>query len=166
MNFSYKVYSALFLLTAAWCAGIVAAPFLRTLDLSVLSSLLYSIYSHVCHQFDSRSFHVGGEPLGVCIRCTAIYGGFVLSLAAYPFLRRQHRSVAPSPWILAVFLAPMAADVFLNLSGLMNSTNLSRLLSGISCGLALPYYLVPPLTEAIHQIAHSRGGWFHARETR
>src|SRR5262249_2651061 len=35
-----------------------------------------------CHQQPARSWHVAGEPLAVCIRCTSIYFGFLAALAA------------------------------------------------------------------------------------
>ncbi len=163
MTFPRTVYFGVLLLAAAWCAGIVAAPILQP---SFISSFLSSVFSHVCHQFPSRSFHFAGEPFGVCVRCTGIYGGFFFSLAIYPLLARWHRTIVPSPWILGLFLLPMALDVVLHFFGFLRNVETSRLATGILCGLVLPYYLMPPLTDAARYFLSHRGDLSHARETR
>src|SRR5207302_9212063 len=54
-----------------WCLLIMAAPMLRI-------SAIYLFFSRICHQDPLRSWHLFGEPLAVCIRCTSIYCGFFL----------------------------------------------------------------------------------------
>ena len=41
---------------------------------------VYSFFSRICHQDPLRSWHVAGEPLAVCIRCSSIYIAFTASL--------------------------------------------------------------------------------------
>ena len=60
-----------------WCGLIVAAP---TFHLGPI----YLFFSSICHQLPERSWHIGGEPLAVCIRCTSIYFGFLLGLVVLP----------------------------------------------------------------------------------
>src|SRR5690242_14530294 len=54
-----------------WCLLIIAAPLLRL-------PAIYFFFSRICHQDPLRSWHLFGEPLAVCIRCTSIYCGFFL----------------------------------------------------------------------------------------
>ena len=60
----------------AWCVAVAAAPIFE-------SRWLYAFFSAICHQSPARSWHLAGEPLGVCIRCTSIYVGFLLALALH-----------------------------------------------------------------------------------
>lgn len=59
--------------TAAWCLLIVAAPLIP-------SPSIYLFFSTVCHQIPDRSWHWLGRPFAVCIRCAAIYFGFLAAL--------------------------------------------------------------------------------------
>ena len=68
-----KTYIALLAAATLWCVSIVAAPLLGL-------SWIYSLFSRICHQDPPRSWHLAGEPLAVCIRCTSIYFGFTASL--------------------------------------------------------------------------------------
>jgi uncharacterized membrane protein len=153
------IRTAAVLLTGVWCLSIVLAPVLRTQGLSV-SALLYSIFSGVCHQFPDRSFHLAGEPLAVCIRCSAIYFGAWISLVFMSFTVRIHRY--PPAWLLAAAISPMAADVILSLTGLHASDTLSRTLSGLLAGVVVPYYVMPPLVESVQQLVARSGGLSHA----
>jgi uncharacterized membrane protein len=56
-----------------WCATIIAAPVLGL-------HFVYDAFSTICHQDPSRSFHLDGSPLPVCIRCASIYFGFLFAL--------------------------------------------------------------------------------------
>src|SRR5262245_3986871 len=68
-----KTYAALVVGSTLWCMSILAAP-LFGLD------SVYSFFSRICHQDPIRSWHVAGEPLAVCIRCSSIYFAFTASL--------------------------------------------------------------------------------------
>jgi hypothetical protein len=60
-------------LAFCWLVAIFAAPLLN-------SGPLYALFSMICHQMPERSWHIHGEPLGVCIRCTSISFGFVIGV--------------------------------------------------------------------------------------
>jgi len=52
----------------------------------VAASAVYVAGAVVCHQKPERSFHLAGQPLPVCARCTGIYAGAalaVLGMAAF-----------------------------------------------------------------------------------
>ena len=65
--------AALLLGTTVWCLAIVAAPLFHLTP-------IYLFFSTICHQLPARSWHIHGEQLAVCIRCTAIYYGFLAGL--------------------------------------------------------------------------------------
>ncbi len=168
MEFNKRIYQIFFSCIVAWCALIVAAPLLASYaPLSGVASQVYSFFSPICHQFDSRSFHLAGEKLGVCIRCSSIYFSFFASLALYPMVRRLTSLTMPQRRWLMLALAPMAVDVLLNLTSIHLSTTLTRVVSGTMFGGILPFFLFPPLAEALSQIRNRltlRGGIFYARK--
>jgi uncharacterized membrane protein len=167
MEFNKRTYLILLLLVALWCGGIVLAPSLST-TLPGVSSFLYSFYSPICHQIDARSFHLFGEKIGVCSRCSSIYFGFLLSLALYPFFRKLQAPAFPQRHWIALAVLPMLIDVFMNFTGIHESTLLTRAITGLLFGIILPFYLIPPLLEGIAQLRDqhiARGGFFYARKT-
>jgi len=166
MNTSRKIYACSLAGVAFWCALILLAPVAQQSDLfAPLSAVLYNVFSHVCHQFGDRTFLLGSEPLAVCIRCTAIYAGFLIGLVAFPFLKRLDRPTVPSRTLLILALAPMALDVVLASLGIHSSTVATRLVTGFLTGVVLPFYFLPPLFEAFLQFTLFRGDFFHARQT-
>jgi uncharacterized membrane protein len=68
-----KLYWAILGGCTLWCVAIIAAPVFHW-------SWVYAIFSTICHQDPARSWHIGGEPLAVCIRCTSIYFAAALSM--------------------------------------------------------------------------------------
>lgn len=162
MNRPGTTHTILLTLTLLWCAGIVAAPLLRAFDAG--GSLLYTMFGEVCHQLPDRSFHLAGHPLAVCMRCTAIYTGFLAGLLLIPLASRRI-PLPPRPWLLLVCLAPMALDAALNTAGILPSTVWSRIVTGGLSGLVLPLYLVPVLHEALLQLIQRTRGTVHAGKT-
>jgi len=134
-----------------WCLAIVSVPLLATSDILFArqsSSFLQECFSHVCHRLPDRSFHLWGEPLGVCVRCSSIYGGFLVGLIVYPLLKRRAKWKVPARSYLVIAALPTAADALLNILGLVPSTELSRAITGALLGMALAVYLLPLLLEA------------------
>jgi len=86
---------------ALWCAAIVAAPLFQV-------PVIYDFFSRICHQNPARSWFLFDEPLAVCIRCTSIYFGFLISLIVNikPNTRALRWAVAASAveFILALFV--------------------------------------------------------------
>jgi hypothetical protein len=80
---------------------------------------LYSFFSSICHQAPTRSWHIHGEPLAVCIRCAAISLGFLTGLLALDRADagRFKRALALTvlQWLLA--LAVLDSDFLRALSG-------------------------------------------------
>jgi len=125
-----KTYIALLAAATLWCVSIVAAPLLGL-------PWVYSLFSRICHQNPSRSWHIVGEPLAVCIRCTSIYFGFTASL----WLRVK----ANVRWLRVSILLLVCEFV---VARFVLDTEFLRAVSGILVGLSA----APFVKEAVEEI--------------
>ena len=141
------IYLVILSLVVVWCAGIIAAPLLRSAGMRAYSDDLYSFYAKVCHQSDARSFHLQGEKIAVCHRCTAVYFGFLAGLLLMPLIGRFSGLKNPRP-VLLLIISPMLLDALLNITGVVSSSMMSRLFTGALFGVVMPYYALPAFTEA------------------
>ena len=157
MSIHGKTYLAIILGSVAWCSTLVLTPLLAG---SSAGTFLYSFFHSICHQIDQRSFHVMGQPLAVCSRCSAIYFAFLVGTVLYPFIRSVQHPATPSRWLLIGALLPMVLDVFTGLLGMHEITNTTRTLTGSVFGLLLPFIIIPIAMEAIQQLH----GLFRARK--
>jgi uncharacterized membrane protein len=111
---NFPARAALLFGTTVWCLAIVAAPLFHLTP-------IYLFFSAICHQLPSRSWHFHGEPLAVCIRCTAIYWGFLAGLLALskPSARlfKIALAVTAVEWLLAFVL--FDSEILRALSGLL-----------------------------------------------
>ncbi len=167
VEFNRRTYLVLVMLVAAWCGGILLAPFLNAIH-NDAGSFLYFFYAPICHQIDGRSFHLFGEKLGVCARCSSIYLSFFLSLLVYPVMNQLATPSLPRKHWIALAILPMVVDVCLTVAGIHSSTLLTRAVTGALFGSILPLYLLPPLLEGIAQLWDQhfvRGGSVYARKT-
>ncbi|MEI7907848.1 MAG: DUF2085 domain-containing protein [Bacteroidota bacterium] len=142
-----KELNILIIFVVVWCLGLIAAPLLYD---QTLSKIIYRFYSVVCHQFDSRSFHIYGKPFAVCIRCTSIYAGFLLALC-FVRLIPELRSKKFNTWLLlSVFSIPMLIDGSLSMLSIINYSMLSRIITGSLFGIGMALLMHQMLTEIIH----------------
>ena len=117
---------------AAWWALVVAPPFA-----GAYGDLVHWLLHPVCHQIPERSFHLLGEPLAACHRCTGLYAGFTLGVLVWPWLPGFAARLAANPRWVAVFFVPLLVDwtmVFWN-------TPASRFVTGVVA--AFPVALLP-----------------------
>ncbi len=137
-----------------WCTLIILPPLFMNAGSSFapLAEVLYKSFSHVCHQYDSRSIHIDGYKFAVCGRCTAIYFGFLFGVLLIRQLSR--RSLRPSViwWVIAI--VPMIVDVAADVLGLSSSTMITRLLTGGWFGIFSAVILTPYFIEACLEIFH------------
>jgi len=102
-------------------------------------NLLYSSGDFLCHQKSERSIIINENQMPFCARCTAIWLGLVIGLGFIVLYTIQ----LDEKFIIALLigLIPIGVDGFGQLIGLWESTNLTRiitgLLIGILCGIAL-----------------------------
>lgn len=116
-------------------------------------SVIYSAFGAICHRLDSRTLHIFGGKLPVCIRCQGIYLGGLLSTLLYPFLRCKLSKIEiPSIWLLLVPLVVIGTDVLLERSGIYNYIGIVKFITGFSLGFVLPFFLLPGLKKFFEEI--------------
>jgi uncharacterized membrane protein len=107
----------------------------------------------LCHQLAERSYVAGGVQAPVCIRDTGIYLGFMLAMILVGLLHWGERpSDFPRPraWLaMALFLAFMAYDGVSSYSGLRETTNDLRLITGLGVGFSAAALVVPMLNDLL-----------------
>lgn len=157
MRLAWRTYVAVLAGVLLWCGAILLAPILAGLPepFAGAGATLYGLASPVCHQIEARSLTVFGLPLAVCMRCTAVYGGFLAGVMLYPFVRSVDRPTYPHRWIVALAVLPMLADVLLGWTGVHPVTGTTRLFTGAFFGLITPFVILPALIEAVHEILAS-----------
>lgn len=84
-----------------------------------------------CHQMPERSFFYKGKQFPVCARCTGVFFG---QLTAVLLVLSQ--KLLPVKWA-AVFLAAMGVDWGIQETGIKESTNIRRLITGFLGGFGL-----------------------------
>lgn len=103
---------------------------------------LYAAFSPVCHGLDARSFHLHGEALAVCHRCTGIFAGLFGGTLLWPFARRfETRLTQHAGFVLGLSLLPAAVDWSLGVTGLWANTPATRSLTGALFGSVAGVYL-------------------------
>ena len=149
-----KVYFSIFAITSFWLLMIFLAPLFLELGgvFSKISSLIYVFFSKVCHQDDSRSFHLLEHKLGVCSRCVWIYIGFFIATSLYPLKYKLNNSITPSVWFLIFAAVLLFLDVLFDKIGVLENTFLSRSVTGFIIGFVLPFYIIPGFVKFFYEI--------------
>ena len=83
-----------------------------------------------CHQREDRSFHMKGWQFPICSRCTGILVGQLIGLFLYLC------GVYVSYLLAFCFLFVMFVDWWIQYKGILESTNVRRLVTGILAGVA------------------------------
>lgn len=145
------IYATVLMGTILWCILFISVPFLAAGNTAMrkLALIITLFYSPVCHQAASRSFHLMGRPLAVCIRCTGIYGGFLLGLIMYPVLRQLSNDRFPSRWLLIAGILPSVLEFVIFGLILHIQLPLFRALAGLISGGVVAFYVMPALFNAV-----------------
>ena len=69
---AWKVWTISLLVVFAWVFVILLAPIAKASGFESLSATIYAFFSVICHQIDSRSFHVEDHKFAVCARCFGV----------------------------------------------------------------------------------------------
>jgi len=100
---------------------------------------VYRCGDRLCHQKAERSFFINGNQMPFCARCTAIWIGLAIGLGLMIFYKMKFDEKILI--LLLIGISPLAIDGFGQLIGLWESSNWTRLLSGLLtgavCGIAL-----------------------------
>ncbi len=149
-----KELNILIAFVAIWCAGIVLPPVIISLKPfgESAAQILYRFYGVVCHQFDSRSFHMYDHPFAVCIRCTAIYFGFLIGVVGIRLPTELFKNKYNPVLVLICSSVPMVLDVLCSFTSLYEISTSSRMISGTIFGIGLALLLHRSLTETISSL--------------
>jgi uncharacterized membrane protein len=134
-------------IVASLVSLIVVAPLAAAGGHGEIAGAIYRGFSVLCHQRPDRSYFIEGHKLGVCSRCTGLYGGFALTLLAYPLIRSLRTTTAPArKWLLLAAL-PLLIDFSLTFFGLWENTHTSRLVTGLLLGSVAVFYVMPGIAD-------------------
>ena len=128
-----------------WLTCLVAAPV--AMSHGRLSGLTFAVYqagSLVCHQRPERSFHLAAVQLPVCARCFGLYlsGAAGLAMASRAL---QALSSRATRMLLALAALPIVLTVALEWLGMLHTTNVQRMLTGLPLGFAAGVVIVRSL---------------------
>jgi uncharacterized membrane protein len=149
MKITSLTYIILLIAVLCWCSMILLAPLAAHYGYVQVADLLYTMFGRGCHQLDSHSFHLYGEKLGVCARCSAIYFGFLLGIVLYPLFRSLSDAALPHRHWLLVAVIPICVDAICTISGIHAATSVTRLFTGSIFGFIVAFIIVPGLQLAV-----------------
>jgi uncharacterized membrane protein len=142
---------AVFLTCAAltWVAIVVVTPAAAARGrLPWLSFAAYEIGARICHQRPERSFHIAGIQMPVCARCFGLYAASAAGLASAWFLKRRRTSSNTMRLALLLAAAPIALTVALEWMGIIQTSNVVRMLTGLPPGAVAGFVVVGSLRRA------------------
>ena len=102
-------------------------------SLSFPWNIPYFLGDLLCHQKPDRSFFLNGNQMSFCSRCTAIWFGIAIGLAImlYYQIDLNERFML----LIILSLIPIGIDGTGQLLGFWESTNLSRVITGLIIGV-------------------------------
>lgn len=153
-SFSKKIYKTIFIFSLVWVILILMAPVLSASGdiYDKVSSMVYVFFSKVCHQSDTRSFHILEHKLGVCSRCTMIYISFFLGTCIYPIRYKLNNIIPPSIWFLAATILLLLMDVTFDSVEIIHNSFTSRSITGFLVGFILPFYIIPGFVKFFYEV--------------
>jgi uncharacterized membrane protein len=137
---SPRLFAVLLTLAASsWTAAIFFAPLVRA-SMPVAAAVVDVAASFVCHQRDDRSFHLQGQRLAVCGRCTGLYLAGALGALAAWFGRA--RVPASTRRLILLAAVPTAATFASEWLGIANPGNTLRAAAALPLGGAAGWLFV------------------------
>ena len=128
-----------------WLSGIFLAPLLSEIH-EATSAGIYFLYQPACHQIPERSFILQGNPLAVCIRCSAFYFAGLVVMIFYLF--KKHINQWPIR-IYAILALPALLDFILEKTGLYYNNEVIRTVTGFLLGVVFFQILVIGISKEI-----------------
>lgn len=138
---------------AAIPAAILGAASLCTWAIAAGASMQWRVLFRIlCHGRAERCLELLDVPMPLCARCVGIYAGLLFGVLAFwgvPLLREKiMRGVA----FAAVM--PLAVDGLTQLTGLRESTNPLRVVTGVVAGLAFGLWILSAVERREERSSH------------
>jgi len=155
VTLSSKIPVMLLYGAAIWCAAILLAPVCVAGAgfPKVIGQAIYFSFGEICHQIDSRSVYLGDYPLAVCVRCSAVYFGFLLGTIMYVALGSKPSTRYSYRWLVIIASVPMLFDVAGGTLGVYSMTDFSRLFTGGWFGIIIAWCVIPLAVDGAGQMA-------------
>jgi uncharacterized membrane protein len=103
------------------------------------------LFRVMCHGIERRCLTMFGVPMPICARCTAIYIGLIAGVAVFmviPLLEERVMRV-----IVYAAAVPMLIDGLTQATGLRESTNGIRILTGMVAAVAFSMWALTAVEE-------------------
>lgn len=152
---AWIAWSVGFVLVFTWVFAILLAPVAEANNLTNISHSIYGFFSYLCHQIDSRSFHIENHSFAVCSRCFGVYFGLLFGFIIYPVLRAVNETEPLSRIWLFLALVPIGVDWTLGVFGIWENTHWSRFVTGLTLGVVCAVFIIPAVVE-IFQLLRRR----------
>ena len=120
----------------------------------------------LCHRITERSFKIAGRQFPLCVRCTGMYLGVMLTFVMIGLAGRLRWGDLPPLKVLLVligFVGLMGIDginsythFFPDFPHVYTPRNWLRLLTGMGTGLAMGIVIVPMLTQTLFRLEFYR----------
>jgi len=112
---------------------------------SPLTGYLYLLFKPTCHQLAQRSIFLWGHQMPVCARCAGVWFslmifGYIATIILYI---KTFRPLSLKLFLIS--LLPLALDGLSQLTGLRESTNTIRLITGAIVGISIIWFTYPRL---------------------
>ncbi len=109
---------------------------------------VYSIGDICCHQRSDRTLYVNENQMPFCARCTSIWLGIVIGLGFMVFftLTLNNKFL----FVIILGILPLGIDGFGQLLGFWESTNLIRIITGLTTGIVCGLAIGVIIDEIIH----------------
>ncbi len=115
-------------------------------------------FASVCHQWPSRSPQIGGVPIALCDRCSGIYLGLVVGVAATGWGRFPWRTLGGhGRYLLLGAVVPLGLNWMGPVLGLWGNGPFSRALTGLLFGGIAASYVTDRLLRRITRTASAQG---------
>ena len=102
-------------------------------------NFVYNCGDKLCHQKSERSFFINGNQMPFCSRCTAIWVGLAVGLFVMLFYKIELNQ--RFLFIIIFSLVPIGVDGVGQLIGFWESSNLSRVITGLIIGVPVGFAL-------------------------
>ena len=96
-------------------------------------NVVYSVGDKLCHQKAERSFFINDNQMPFCSRCTAIWLGLAIGLVFMVFYKIQLNEKFLFAIIISII--PLGIDGIGQLFGFWESTNITRIITGLTVGI-------------------------------
>ncbi|MEQ8169480.1 MAG: DUF2085 domain-containing protein [Candidatus Eremiobacterota bacterium] len=105
-----------------------------------------------CHQMIDRTIFFGSRPMFVCVRCSGIYAGYVISCLFIYLTGKNKARFFPEKSVIItgiIISSLIFIDVGSVIAGFRHGANDIRLITGLMAGMSLPFLVFPAINRLL-----------------